>query len=127
MLGEAGSGRLLLGRGGLPGLVQGDGALVEAKVEGERLSVTAAQQQSFGERVDECLTVAVDWYGYTGCLGDGAVFADEDVQNDAVDAVIFTVEGDGAHDVVALSKTVYTSIALFMSRGIQGEVVVQDG
>ena len=88
--------------------------------------VLAAQQQSLGEGVDEALAVARDRYGDSGGLGDGAVPADQDVEDDAVDAVVLAVERDGTHDVAALEVPVDAALALLVASGVPAEVVVDD-
>ena len=54
--------------------------------------ILAAQQQPLGEGVDDGLAVAGDGHGDAGGLGDRAVLADQDVEDDAVDAVVLAVE-----------------------------------
>ena len=87
----------------------------------------AAQQQPFGQGVDDGLPVAGDGNGDAGGLGDGAVLADQDVEHDAVDAVVLAVEGDRADDVAALPEPVDAALALLVAGGVPGEVVVHDG
>ena len=55
------------------------------------------------------------------------MLADEDVEDDAVDAVVLAVEGDGADDVARLAEAVDAAFALFVAGGVPGEVVVDDG
>ena len=58
---------------------------------------------------------------------DLLVAADEDVEHDAVDAVVFAVVGDGPHGRCALAESVDSAFALFVAGGVPGEVVVHDG
>ena len=52
--------------------------------------------------------------------------ADEDVEHDAVDAVVFAVVGDGAHGGCALAEAVDPAFALLVAGGVPGQVVVHD-
>ena len=53
--------------------------------------------------------------------------ADQDVEHDAVDAVVVAVVGDGAHGRGALAEPVDAALALFVAGGVPREVVVDDG
>ena len=53
--------------------------------------------------------------------------ADEDVEHDAVDAVVLAVVGDGAHGGGALAESVDSAFALFVAGGVPGQVVMHDG
>ena len=55
------------------------------------------------------------------------VLADQDVEDDAVDAVVLAVEGDGADDVAPLAEPVDAAFALLVPGGVPGQVVVDDG
>ena len=53
--------------------------------------------------------------------------ADQDVEDDAVDAVVLAVVGDGADGGGVLAEPVDAAFALFVAGGVPGEVVVDDG
>ena len=53
--------------------------------------------------------------------------ADQHVQDDAVDAVVLAVDGDGADVGGALAEPVDAALALFVPGGVPGQVVVDDG
>ena len=91
------------------------------------MRVLLAQRQPFGQGVDDGLPVARYGYGNAGGFGDGAVFADQDVEHDAVDGVVLAVEGHRADYVAALPEPVDAAFALLMASGVPGEVVVHDG
>ena len=56
-----------------------------------------------------------------------AVLAQQHVQDDAVDAVVLAVQGDGADDVRALAEPVDPAFALLVAGRVPGQVVVDDG
>jgi hypothetical protein len=58
---------------------------------------------------------------------DGAVLAEEDLEDDAVDGVVLAVEGDGADCGARLAVTIDAALALLVAGGVPGEVVVEDG
>jgi hypothetical protein len=55
------------------------------------------------------------------------VFADQDVEDHAVDLVVYPVVGEDADRVFGLAVALDTALALFVAGGVPGEVVVEDG
>ncbi len=55
------------------------------------------------------------------------MLAEQDVEDDAVDAVVPAEDGDRTHDVAGLPETVDSTFALLVAGGVPGQVVVDDG
>ena len=110
----------------LDGLGQG-GRGGAREVEVELVGGLAAQQQGLPDRFHHGGGVHRDGHGNPGGAADLVVAADEDVEHDAVDAVVFAVVGDGAHGGGALAEPVDPAFALLVAGRIPGQVVVHDG
>jgi hypothetical protein len=86
-----------------------------------------AEEQALEDRLGDGVCVHRDRYGDAELVVDGAVLAEEDLEDDAVDGVVLAVEGDGADCGARLAVTIDAALALLVAGGVPGEVVVEDG
>ncbi len=54
------------------------------------------------------------------------VLANEHIEDDTIDLVVKAVVGDNAHLLARLTVAVHATLALFVARGVPGEIVVDD-
>ena len=97
-----------------------------AEVESQLVGVRPAQQQGFPDGFHH--GGGVDRHGNRdpGAALDRLVAADEYVEHDAVDAVVVAVVGDRPDGGRGLAESVDAALALLVSGGIPGEVVMHD-
>ena len=109
-----------------PFLVQEVAAGLKTEIERELLRFLAAEQHP----LDQCLHhfVPVDWHRHRDprVVRDLAMFADEHVQDEAVDAVVRAVHGDCADLGLRLAEAVDPALSLLMPGRVPGQVVVHD-
>jgi hypothetical protein len=128
VLGEDGARLTLAVGGGVPRAIE-LATLGSGEFEGG-LAVgggVVAEEQALEDRLGDGVCVHRDRYGDAELVVDGAVLAEEDLEDDAVDGVVLAVEGDGADCGARLAVTIDAALALLVAGGVPGEVVVEDG
>ena len=128
LLGEHRAGALLAIGGLLPLVVE----LVADRdelglVEQRELLVAAAQDEPLEDRFDDRVRVDRDGDGDPERVADRPVLAQENVEDDPVDAVVAAEVGEHPHRVALLPVAVDAALALLVPGRVPGEVVVDDG
>jgi hypothetical protein len=101
------------------------GRVVGRGGEGEgQLRPLAAQQGALEDGGHDLFRVGGNRDGYAERGADGAVLAQEHVQDDAVNLVVGAVIGDDPNLPAGLAVAVHAALALLMAGGIPGEVIV---
>ena len=110
---------------GLPGIVHFD--LGVREIEGH-----LPDSKGFGTLKENCLHDGFDDFvvvcGQGHCYSEFPAnpfgFAKDHAEHSAVDGIVFTIEHQRADDWTILSETIRTSLALFVTSRIPGQVVV---
>ncbi|CAM5423085.1 hypothetical protein RLIN73S_07523 [Rhodanobacter lindaniclasticus] len=84
----------------------------------------AAQHDCLHQCLGEGVIVVGDGHRYAKLLSDLLGFAQDDVQNSAIDRIVGTVDQGGAHLGARLAEAVDTAFALFVAGGIPRQIVV---
>jgi len=86
-----------------------------------------AQKQALEDGLHHLFGIQGDGHGNAQGVADGAMLAQQHIQNDAVGAVIDPVIGEDAHLRLGLPEAVHTALALLVPGGVPGKVVMHDG
>ncbi len=89
-------------------------------------SALFTEQQALEDRLNHRVGVHGDGNGNAEGRPNGLVFADQHVQDDAVDGIVPAVVGQDAHCFFRLAEAVHPAFALFVTGRIPTEVVVHD-
>ena len=110
----------------------GEQALGFAKVEGflphGGLSpVFAAHQCGLDQGLVDAGVVFGQGHHHAQLFLDSLALAQDDFEHEAVDGVVLAVEHGAAHLGGLLAEAIHPAFALFVARGVPGQVVVDDG
>src|SRR5690606_12268917 len=97
-----------------------------AEVEGELLVLAPAHEDALEQRREDLVALWGDGDADAEVLADALVLAEQDVEDDAVDAVVLPVDHEGPDDVARLAEAVDAAFALLVPGGVPRQVVVDD-
>ena len=96
------------------------------EVEGE-LGAGVLHEQPFAEHLLDDLGVHGHGDVDAELVTDASVLAEEHLEDEAIDGVVFAIIGQGADGLAALAIAVDAALALLVAGGVPGEVVVDHG
>ncbi len=89
-------------------------------------AILAAQQHRGHQRLGQAVVVVRQRHGHAELAADGLGLAQDDVEHRAIHRIVLAIEQHRAHQPRRLAEAVDAPFALFVTRGIPGEVVVHD-